>query len=72
MCADIESRLEELESRLAFQEDLIESLTEVTVRQDKDIARLIVQIKKLSSGLADVSETIGSGPPPDHEIPPHY
>jgi len=69
----IESRLEELESRLAFQDDLIESLNEIIARQDRDLARLEIRVKSMSDKLNDLSEA-GSAPlaPTGHEVPPHY
>ena len=44
----IESRLEELESKLAFQDDLIESLNEIITRQDIDLVRLEQRVKSLA------------------------
>ena len=70
---DIDARLDELESRLAFQDDLIESLNEVIARQDRDLSRMAQQLKDLSTKISDLSES-GAAPshPADHEIPPHY
>jgi len=69
----IESRLQELESRLAFQDDLIESLNEIIVRQDRDLARLELKVKSLDNKLSDLGEA-GAMPgiSPGHEVPPHY
>lgn len=70
---DLVNRLDDLESRLAFQDDLIENLNEVVARQDQDLARLTLQLKALASKLSDISEA-GDGPasPVDYEVPPHY
>lgn len=70
---ELVNRLDDLESRLAFQDDLIENLNEVVARQDQDLARLTLQLKALAAKLSDVSEA-GDGPsnPSDYEVPPHY
>ena len=69
----VESRLDELESRLAFQDDLIESLNETIARQDRELVRLELRIKSLADKLSDFAE---SAVMPDasagHEVPPHY
>jgi SlyX protein len=67
------ARLEELESRLAFQEDLIESLNEVVARQDRDLARLLAKMQDLEARLTDLAATAaGQVESPGHEVPPHY
>jgi SlyX protein len=69
----IEARLEELESRLAFQDDLIESLNEIIARQDRDLIRLEQRVKSLGDKLNDLGEAGAlSGSSPGYEIPPHY
>ncbi len=67
------SRLDELESRAAFQDDLIESLNAVVARQDRDLADLARRVKDLEARLADLAEAASlPGGPPGHEVPPHY
>ena len=69
----IESRLDELESRLAFQDDLIESLNEIIARQDRELGRLELRVKALGEKLNDFSESADMpSPSPGHEVPPHY
>jgi SlyX protein len=67
------SRLDELESRLAFQDDLIESLNRVVARQDRDLVSLSQRLEELETRLADLadsaSQPAGAG---GHEVPPHY
>jgi SlyX protein len=66
-------RLEELESRLAFQDDLIESLNQVVARQDRELAQLDRRVRELERRLAELAEAAASsGAPPGHEVPPHY
>jgi SlyX protein len=73
MSSDLNARIDELESRLAFQDDLIESLNEVITRHDRDLARVSNQISDLSARLTDLAESgTGPGTASEHEIPPHY
>lgn len=67
----MDQRIDELESRLAFQDDVIETLNGVVTRQqlqldnlEKEVLLLKQQIKNLSpSQIADESE---------ETPPPHY
>lgn len=73
MDRDIESRLEELESKLAFQDDLIESLNEIIVRQDRDLLRLELRVNSLGTKLSDLEESSSTpGASAGYEVPPHY
>jgi len=68
-----DARLEELEARAAFQDDLIESLNAVVARQDRELARLEQRVKDLESRLADLAEAASlAGAAGGHEVPPHY
>jgi SlyX protein len=67
------SRLDELESRLAFQDDLIESLNRVVARQDRELASLAQRVKELEARLTDLAEAASQpGGSAGHEVPPHY
>lgn len=67
------SRLDELESRLAFQDDLIESLNRVVARQDRELASLAQRVKALEARLTDLAEAASQpGGSAGHEVPPHY
>jgi len=69
----IESRLDEIESRLAFQDDMIERLNEIIVRQDSELARLELQVKALADKYNDLAESSTMpGAVSGHEVPPHY
>ena len=73
MDARIEARLNELESRLAFQDDTIEILNETVARQDREMARLELRFIALADKLSDLAESsaVPGGTPAD-EAPPHY
>jgi SlyX protein len=68
----MEKRLVELESRLAFQDDMIESLNQAVIRQQQQIERLEILSKTLAERLHGLSESAGSDQGPEHEVPPHY
>jgi len=69
----IESRLEELESKLAFQDDLIESLNEIIARQDLELVRLEQRVRSLAERLTDIADSASMpGSSSGHEVPPHY
>jgi SlyX protein len=73
MDSELTTRLDDLESRLAFQDDLIESLNEVITRQDRDLARLVLQVNAMATKLSDMSDAgAGSSSSEGFEIPPHY
>ncbi|MCF6262698.1 MAG: SlyX family protein [Xanthomonadales bacterium] len=68
----MEKRLIELESRLTFQDDLIESLNEAVIQQQKQIERLELISKTLAERLRGLSGSAGADESPGHEVPPHY
>ena len=73
MSRNIDTRLEELESRLAFQDDLIENLNQVVARQDREIQRLQQEIAELKARFRELDDAAASaGSPSGFEVPPHY
>lgn len=64
-------RIEELESQLAFQDELIESLNTTVAKQDIEILALKHQFNQLSERIKDIGDMTGGGQT-QHEIPPHY
>ena len=69
--SELSSRIDELESRLAFQDDLIDSLNTVVSRQDHELARLTLHLQKLSAKINEIGEAAASSSS-ESEIPPHY
>jgi len=50
----MEKKLVELETKYSFQEDLLQSLNEAIVKQQKEIERLGDEIKLLQNQLIDL------------------
>jgi len=65
-----ESRLTELETKLAFAEDLLETLNQTVIRQQGQIDSMQQQLRLLHQQLQDALPD--EAPSPRDEIPPHY
>ena len=66
----MEARLNELEAKLAFAEDLIETLNQAVIRQQGQLDLLQQQIRLLHQQLQDAIPDDARAP--RDEIPPHY
>ena len=64
-------RIDELESQLAFQDELIENLNTTVARQDREILELKHQFSRLSERLKEIGDA-SPGAAPQDETPPHY
>lgn len=68
--AEVDRRLEDLEVKLAFAEDLLEKLDAVVVRQQQQIDRLTAEVLRLrEQAVAAEPRTFRSL---REELPPHY
>ncbi|MDZ7595011.1 MAG: SlyX family protein [Thiobacillus sp.] len=65
-----ESRLTELETKLAFAEDLLETLNQTVIRQQGQLDSMQQQLRLLHQRLQDARPDEVSTP--RDEIPPHY
>ena len=64
------ARLDELEVKSAFADDLLERLNDVVVRQQQEIDRLLREVTRLAEQGAAAE---GGGPRNlRDELPPHY
>ncbi|MNJ81911.1 hypothetical protein D3C77_809680 [compost metagenome] len=66
----LEARIAELESRLAFQDDTLQSLNDELVQQQRVIERLQLQVMALSRRQEELQGQFGIDP--DDVPPPHY
>ena len=72
--SDIQSltnRIDELEIRLAHQDQIVEELNETITRQWKEIELLSRHMAKLGERVHAVEENVGD-PAPTEPPPPHY
>ena len=67
----LSERLDELETRIAFQDDLINTLSEQVTRQELDIRELWAAKKQLNNQLKEVSSS-NIRKEEDETPPPHY
>jgi SlyX protein len=68
---DLTARLDELETRIAFQDDLINTLSEQVTRQELDIRELWEAKKQLNTQLKEVSSS-NIRKEEEETPPPHY
>ena len=71
---DHEKRLINLETQLAFQDDLLEELNQQLVLQNRDLQSLQDQVRVLGQRLLTLKENHQDEKQPDlaDERPPHY
>jgi SlyX protein len=67
----MESRLTDLEVKVAFQEDLIDTLNLTVARQQQQIDLLQAQFRVLYQQVR-AAAPMAAETNPEHEIPPHY
>ena len=65
----LELRINDLESRLAFQDDTIQALNDVLVDQQRLLDRLQLQLAALARRQDERQNQFGSE---DNQPPPHY
>lgn len=71
MIVDIESRVTDLETRLAFQDDTIQALNDVLVEQQQLVERLQLQLVALAKRQEEMQGSLGAADE-DEAPPPHY
>ncbi|MCO5785184.1 hypothetical protein DHB74_02315 [Pseudomonas sp. G11-1] len=65
------ARMDELEMRLAFQDDTIQALNDVVSRQESQLERLQRALELLARRQADLAASM-PGETEDDQPPPHY
>lgn len=66
----MEERITELEIKIAYQDDTIQQLNEVIIRQQKEIDQLKQFCRQLDDRLSGMTSTAERRP--EDEVPPHY
>jgi SlyX protein len=67
----MENRLVELETRLAFQDNTLQELNAVVVRQQREIGALTREIEALKTQIRTLAPELVAGQA-DEAPPPHY
>jgi SlyX protein len=71
--ADIDNQLIDLQTRIAYQEDLLADLNNIVIKQDAEILTLKQQVRQLAKKMEDFLANPGSaGVEITLEKPPHY
>jgi SlyX protein len=65
-------RLDDLEIKMAFQEELVEALNGIVARQQQEIELLQQQMRYLYRQIRDLRPVDEAAPSPEDEVPPHY
>jgi SlyX protein len=65
----MEARIIELETRLTFQDDLLQKLDDVVIKQQQEIDELKAQLVVVNEQL---NQVLGLIDPPEEGPPPHY
>ena len=65
-----DERLTELEIKASFNEDLLDQLNQVIVRQQQEIDWLLREVRQLKQHLPDGNSATPQQP--GDELPPHY
>ncbi len=66
---DSEARIADLETRLAFQDDALQTLSDVLIEQQRTLDRLQLQLEVLARRQEEMQSRIGDEgeePPPPH------
>ena len=66
----MERRLTELEIKASFNEDLLDQLNQVIVRQQQEIDLLLREVRQIKQHLPDGNSATQQQP--GDELPPHY
>lgn len=66
----LETRINDLESRLAFQDDTVQTLNDVLVAQQRQIELLEMRLLALAKRQQELGESMDGAA--DETPPPHY
>lgn len=67
-----EARLVNIETKIAFQEDLLEELNKSVYQQQKKLEQLEATCEALARHLSALAESVNENKPAASERPPHY
>ncbi|MFT7388909.1 MAG: SlyX protein [Candidatus Endobugula sp.] len=64
--------IDDLQTRLSYQEDTLQQLDQTIADQDKIIRSLVVQLARWEARLNEVSDSVAHPDQSAPELPPHY
>ena len=70
--ADLQSRLERLETLYSEQDYTIEALNDSVTQQDRELASLTLRLQQLQDQLQALRNEVSGDIDPGFEPPPHY
>lgn len=69
----LEQQIEQLQTQMTFQEDLISSLNDMVTQQNKELSEVQQQLRWLGRKLHQLQQAEGpNGDPSQEPPPPHY
>jgi SlyX protein len=68
----LEQRLENIETKIAYQEDLLEELNKTIYQQQKRLDQLEATCQALAGHIASLAESVNENKSVASERPPHY
>lgn len=71
MATEIQNSIDDLQMKLAFQDDLLEHLNQVVTNQQQQITNLELALETMKVQV-NTMQTAGQESGPQHELPPHY
>lgn len=71
MSKELIEKIEDLETRLSFQDDLLSAMNMRVTEQDTEIAKLQLQLQHINQKLKE-SHSLNDGENSVDEKPPHY
>ncbi len=72
MNTEHDKKIEDLESRISFQEDFLSEMNKRIAEQDNEIAKLQLQLQHLNQKLKETGSPTGPNSSLIDERPPHY
>jgi SlyX protein len=69
---EIEKRLEALEIKASFSEDLVDKLDQIIIRQQRTLEALVSEVRDLRAQASGSPEGGGAQRNLRDELPPHY
>lgn len=68
----VDQRLMDIESKLAYQEDLVDSLNDIVTKQSEELTAMHKHLAKLANVVGGLLEGGDKEQSDEQEIPPHY